>query len=169
MKMYRVLVADPPWSFGDSLPGQTRGAVKNYDLMSVDDICNFTLPPMYETSVLFLWRVASMQQEALNVIDAWGYDLKAELVWRKITSQGKRWFGMGRQVRNEHEVCLIATSGRAKPLNNSTRSMFDAKVGRHSEKPEEFYQIVEQMYEGPRAELFARKHRNGWDCFGKEL
>jgi N6-adenosine-specific RNA methylase IME4 len=167
--MYNVIVADPPWQFGDKLPGATRGAERNYDCMPVDEIQRFHLPPMGNDSVLFLWRVASMQREALNVMSAWGYTQKTELVWLKKTAYLNRWFGMGRIVRAEHEVCLIGTRGRPKVLSNSIRSVFAARVKAHSEKPDEFFEIVQSLYAGPYVELFARKRREGWTCFGKEL
>lgn len=167
--MFRVLVADPPWPFEDALPGDTRGAAKNYALMSVKEIQCFSLPPMYEDSTLFLWRVASMQQEALDVIRAWDFEVKSEIVWKKLTNTGKRFFGMGRTVRMEHEVCLVATSGTPATRNKSIRSIFEARVRGHSEKPEEFYDLVEQLRDGPYCELFARRHRAGWTCYGNEL
>lgn len=165
---FRVLSADPPWPFRDALPGDGRGAVKHYDLMSMRDIKSYTLPPMFNDSILFLWRVASMQQEALDVLYAWDFELKTEIVWNKLTRNGKRFFGMGRIVRAEHETCLIATSGRPDINIHNVRSTFDAPVGRHSEKPEEFYQIVESLSPGPYVELFARRQRPGWTCLGKE-
>jgi N6-adenosine-specific RNA methylase IME4 len=56
---------------------------------------------------------------------------------------------MGRTVRGEHEVCLIGTRGRPFVRSRSVRSTFTARVGRHSEKPAEFYAIVESLYAGP--------------------
>lgn len=169
MTRYRVLVADPPWRFEDQLADTTRGAATQYKTMSVDEIMSFKLPPMYEESTLFMWRVASMQREALDVIEAWDFEVKAEIVWKKLTKHGKRFFGMGRQVRMEHEVCLIATSGRPPTLDKAIRSTFEAPVGRHSEKPEEFYRIVERMKSGPYCELFARRMRENWTCMGNEI
>lgn len=169
MTRYRVLVADPPWPFDDQLADFNRGAGTQYGLLNVGDIKRFPLPPLYEDSTLFMWRVASMQQEALDVIDAWDFEVKAELVWKKLTKHGKRHFGMGRTVRNEHEVCLIAQSGKPKTLDKSIRSVFEAPVGRHSEKPEKFYHIVEQLREGPYCELFARRVRVGWTCLGNQV
>lgn len=194
----RVLVADPPWKFGDSLPGKGRGAVKHYDCLNIHQIKNFELPEMADDSVLFLWRVASMQNEALEVMKAWGYTLKTELVWIKETKHGKLHFGMGHTVRASHEVCLIGTRGsRRKPhcsscainyddrcnyeyqkhnpakikvKTRSVRSVFQAKVGEHSAKPDEFYRIVEELYDGPYAELFARRHQNeNWTCYGDQV
>lgn len=166
---YRVMTADPPWPFDDALPGDGRGAEKHYDLMSVRDIKLFPLPPMFNDSVLFMWRVAAMQQEALDVLSAWDFELKGEIVWKKLTRKGKRFFGMGRIVRAEHETCLIATSGRPDIKRHDVRSIFEARVGRHSEKPDEFYDIVESLCDGPYVELFARRQRAGWTCLGDEL
>jgi N6-adenosine-specific RNA methylase IME4 len=131
---FRLIVADPPWSFGDALPGKTRGAVKNYACMTLSDIMAYPLPPLAEDCMLLLWRVAAMQQEALLVANAWGFVPKAEIVWEKLTASGKPWFGMGRYVRAAHETCLLATRGKVKVLDRSVRSRFAAKVGRHSEK-----------------------------------
>ena len=59
--------------------------------------------------LLLLWRVAAMQQEALDVARAWGFTVKTELVWEKLTKTGKPHFGMGHYLRGSHEVCLLAT------------------------------------------------------------
>ena len=165
----RVLVADPPWPFKDKLPGAGRGAAKHYGLLSMRDLRCFSLPPLADDAVLFLWRVASMVEEAAALARAWGFVPKSELVWLKRTSGGKRWFGMGRITRMEHETCLIATRGRPKALSRSIRSTFEAPAGRHSAKPEAFFDLVEALYDGPYAELFARRRRPGWSCYGNEL
>jgi N6-adenosine-specific RNA methylase IME4 len=165
---FRVVVADPPWQFNDKLPGASRGAEKNYKTLSVEALKRFALPPVADDAHLFLWRVASMQEEALAVVKAWGFVLKSEIVWLKQTKNQKRWFGMGRQVRAEHETCLIATRGRPAVRSKSVRSTFAAKAGRHSAKPDEFFEIVEQLCAGPYLELFARRERPGWTCLGDE-
>lgn len=175
--MFKVLCADPPWPFNDKLPGKNRGAARNYETMTVQDIARFPLPPLADDCLLFLWRVAAMQQEALDVVWAWGFSpVRSEIVWLKKTSQGNRWFGMGRIVRAEHEVCLVARRGHPKVTSHSVRSTFvtdveglSAPVGRHSEKPEEFYKIVEQLSSGPYCELFARRSRPGWTCYGDQV
>ena len=166
---FRTVVADPPWRFRDHLPGRGRGAAKHYGCLSVADVCAFPLPSLADDCVLFLWRVASIQPEALAVMAAWGFTLKTEMVWLKETCTGKRWFGMGHIVRAEHEVCLIGTKGHPTPLSRSVRSTFTANAGRHSEKPDIFYDIVEALFPGPYVELFARRHREGWTNLGDEV
>lgn len=167
-----TIVADCPWKFSDKLPGPGRGAEKHYPCMTVEELIAF--PTTWEFEVardayLLFWRVASMQEEALRVVRAWGFTVKSEIVWLKRTATGKRWLGMGRHTRSEHEVCLIATRGRVQPLNHSTRSTFEGVVQGHSTKPEEFYRLVAATFPAPRVELFARWRRDGWLQFGNEL
>jgi N6-adenosine-specific RNA methylase IME4 len=185
---HKVVVADPAWLFDDKLPGDTRGASSNYRCMSVPEIMRLVShgttrvmgQEVASDAALFLWRVASQQRAALDVAYAWGFTVKTELIWLKKTKTGKRWFGMGRTLRAEHEACLVATRGRPQVLNHSTRTTFvteddlnvtglSAAVGRHSEKPEAFYKIVESLFDGPYLELFARRQRPGWTCIGDEL
>lgn len=186
-KLAQVVVADPPWKFGDKLPGNGRGAEKHYDVMNVEDICHLQLPPIADDAHLFLWRVSSMPQEALDVIKAWGFIVKSEIVWFKKTKHGKDHFGMGRQVRLGHEVCHIAVRGKgAGVLNRSQRSTFTTEqdldedgggwfeavaTRKHSQKPEEFFRIVEGLFapDVQRLELFARQARPGWRVIGNQV
>lgn len=180
--LFKVLCADPPWKFGDKLPGDARGAERNYPCLTRRELMRFPLPPLSNDCVLLMWRVAAMLQDALDVVDAWGFEPKTEVVWLKKTEHGERWFGMGRTVRAEHEICLVATSKRLPIVkNHSVRSAFvtddlrldvaglSDKAGRHSEKPEKFYDVVEQLFDGPYCELFARRQRPGWTCLGNEV
>jgi len=166
-----VLVADPPWMFRDSLPGRGRGAAKHYRCMRLADLCAMPTPTEGDhNSVLFLWRVASMQPEALKLAAAWGYTVKSELVWQKITRTGLHAFGMGHYTRASHEVCLIATRGSALPAVRNVRSTFDAPIGPHSAKPTAFYRLVQTLYpHSMRYELFARAVRPGFVQFGDQL
>lgn len=177
---YACVAADPPWAFGDKLPGGTRGAAKRYDVMTTDQLCRLVLPPFADDAILFLWRVSAMVEEAYDVVRAWQFDPKTEIVWRKQTTRGNRHFGMGRTLRAEHETCIVATRGRPTILNKSTRTVFDAAEVEglfeavlpsrvHSRKPPEFYGIVESLCPAPRLELFAREERSGWTCIGDQL
>jgi N6-adenosine-specific RNA methylase IME4 len=52
---FSVLEADPPWKFGDNLPGKGRGAAKHYPCMTIDELRGFPLPPLADDAVLLLW------------------------------------------------------------------------------------------------------------------
>lgn len=165
----RVICADPAWMFADGLPGPKRGARKHYDVMTVAEIKAFPLPALQDDALLFLWRVSAMVPEAYEVVAAWGFEPKSELVWEKTTESGKDWFGMGHYCRGSHETCIIATRGRPKVEDRSVRSRFRAPVGRHSEKPDAFFQLVQRLSYGPYVELFARRPREGWRTYGSEM
>ena len=166
----RVLVADPPWPFKDKLPGKSRGAAKNYELMTLQDICLFPLPALADHCVLVLWRVASMQAEAITVGRAWGFEgPKAEIVWAKTTNDHQKLRpGMGRRVRNAHEVALIFERGKPKRLAADVPSVIFAPRQDHSQKPEVVYRAIERLWGGPYHELFARRERKGWRCEGHQ-
>lgn len=169
-----LLLADPPWKFGDNLPGAKRGAARNYHTLTPEQIGDFPLPPLAESCILLLWRVAAMQEEALMVARRWGFVIKSEIVWVKAAGPmlTRLHFGMGRYVRNAHETCLIGTRGSALKLvtDHSTRSVFFAERPlAHSAKPLGFYSLVERLFAGPRVELFARNRRPGWTQYGDQL
>lgn len=197
-----ILEADPPWELGDKLPGGGRGAAKHYRTLSLYQLQRFPLPPMKPDSLLFMWRVSAMQEEALRLVRAWRHVPKSEIVWVKFARNGNLHTGMGRYVRLAHELCIIAARGKGRELvrDHGIRSVlfdgvlpdqyvrydsegrgidevigspglsFEAVVGEHSEKPQAFYDLVDQLCpEGERGSLFARKHRPGWHSFGDEL
>lgn len=187
---YVCIVADPPWAPRDTLPGPTRGAAKQYPVMSTTDIYALSDPTFVGNSiygqrvandaVLFLWRLSSMQSDALDVAHAWGFVVKSEIVWQKLTKRGFPWFGMGRTVRASHETCLVAVRGRASKVirAKNIRSTFTAPVpvdaaGKyiHSAKPDAFFDDVVMPLVGdvPRLEIFARTRRPGWDAIGNQL
>lgn len=157
--------------------------------MDVDEICRYQLPPMRWDARLFLWRVAAMQDEALAVMKAWGFTLKAEIIWIKTTRDGLIFidtnaiqndeiykdkhltniaYGNGFQTHMCHEVCLIGVRGKPERTGHF-RSVFFAPRGEHSEKPQKFYDIVSAMSPGPRFSMFSRIRRDGWMCDGDEI
>ena len=167
---FKVLVSDPPWLLKDALPGKGRGAIKHYPCMSLEALKVFPVPDMAKDSILFMWRLSSMVEEAYQLVRAWGFIPKTELVWNKLTVNGKVHFGMGRYLRASHETCIVATRGRYKVKNLSTRSTFDAIASReHSRKPIEFYELVESLCEGPYVEMFSRHNRHGWVMLGNQV
>ncbi len=85
---FRVVVADPPWPSDVVTDKKSMLASVSshaqYKLMSIEDICNLdTGHDISENSLLFLWRLSSMQEEALQVCKAWGYKPMSEIVWVK--------------------------------------------------------------------------------------
>lgn len=181
--MYKVLVADPPWRpYNDDMYNK----VIPYDVLGINDILRFPLPRMDDDSWLFLWRLTNYQKEALDVVRVWGFNVVSEFVWVKTCKPQPRKdeegntileprvkMGLGMQAaRNGHEVCLIATRGKPARASASVSSVFFATPGRHSEKPDMFYEKVEELTGCPRdgkiMELFSRRTRPGWEHEGNQ-
>jgi N6-adenosine-specific RNA methylase IME4 len=165
--LYLVIYADPPWRFEpySRETGMDRAAGNHYPTLDVDGICKIK-PPAAKDCVLFLWATAPMLREAMCVIDAWGFTYKSNIIW------GKDRAGTGYWTRSRHELLLIATKGSvpAPAPDEQSESLILAAVGRHSEKPDIFAQMIEQMFPSCRPlEMFARKTRNCWDAWGNEI
>lgn len=162
---YACIVADPPWRY-KSCGG--RGAAENhYGTMSLVEMA--ALGEKVKASAardcfLFLWCTSSFLADgsASTIASAWGFTPKQVGVWTKPQ------LGMGSYLRNTCEYFIVAVRGKPKRLAFNVRSDIQANRGKHSRKPDEFYQAVERFCPGPRLEMFAREVRPGWDCWGDE-
>lgn len=173
--LYPCVVTDPPWLFSDKLPGPGRGAEKHYKCMPLDEIVAYHKElPIAPDAWLFIWRVGSMQTEALWLASTLKFRIVSEVVWIKTLSAvepgvpGRPRIGMGRSVRNAHEIALVAKRGRPERISASVPSVIFAPRLHHSAKPDVFFDAVERLCPGPRLEVFARKQRPGWTCIGDE-
>jgi N6-adenosine-specific RNA methylase IME4 len=172
---YRVLVADPPWAFGDKLTMSKvrRGAEANYGTLTTEDllsrVAEEVFPVMATDSVCALWCPMALLGDGLNVLRAWKYVQKQALVWVK-TAKGKAGlaFGMGHHFRGCAELVLFGVRGKVAPKVRNERNVFLSPALPHSRKPEDLQDALERMYPGPRLELFARRERDEWTCLGNE-
>lgn len=160
--VYDVIYADPPWEYDFKLRGSPDD---HYPTMKTDEICELKVPAA-ENAILFLWATNPKLEDALKVATAWGFTYKTNLVWVKDL------WGTGYYFRGQHELLLLATKGEIQPPPISARrsSVLHASRAKHSEKPEEVYEIIEAMYPGyTYLELFARNEREGWKAWGLEV
>jgi len=85
---YRVLYADPPWSYNDKADAgavQAGGAERHYPSMSIAELCALPIPALCEPdAVLFLWVTSPLLCESFAVIKAWGFSYRASFVWDKV-------------------------------------------------------------------------------------
>ena len=82
---------------------------------------------------------------------------------------GKDKIGIGKWLRAQTEHCILAVRGKPLFTGESSSTLLLAKRGGHSEKPEEFYKLVEKTCHGRKLDYFARKKREGWDVYGDEV
>ena len=177
-KKYSVIYADPAWQFSNKKTGgsMSSSAQDQYKVTSIDAMKALPVEKLAaDDCALIMWWVGSMPQEAIDLCNAWGFKLQNMngFVWRKLTVKGLPFFGMGFTTRAGSESCIVAYRGKQSNLvkNRSVRAVIEAKVGRHSEKPNEFRDAIKAIYgaDVPMIELFAREHREGWDCWGNEV
>lgn len=181
MKKYQIIYADPCWSYKDKSKSH-GGAESHYSCMNINDICSLPVKNISDkNSVLFLWTTMPMIREALQVIDAWGFEYKTcAFTWikgnKRLTKQGvffnfgiDDYMGMGSWTRANAELCLLATKGKPKRICAKVRQVIYSPLQAHSKKPDEARKrIVQLMGDLPRIELFAREKIDNWDTWGNE-
>ena len=172
-KQYGVIYADPPWQFKTrSEKGKDKSPEKHYPVLSLAYIISLPVSDIAKPdSVLLMWVCDPMLDQALQVIDAWGFKYKTVgFTWAK-TNKNKLGFftGLGYWTRGNPEMCLLATKGRPSRKSKSVKQLVVSERRRHSEKPL-LHESIEQLVDGPYIELFARKKtRPGWDFWGNEV
>ena len=165
-RRYRVIYADPPWKYGNTMPEYFDEQAHHYPLMTVNEICEMPIDEIaMDDAVLFLWVTSPILAESFDVIRAWGFKYKSSFVWDKIKHN------MGHYNSVRHELLLVCTRGSCTP---DKKQLFDSVQSiertRHSEKPAVFREIIDTIYpRGPRIELFARTSAEGWDTYGNEV
>lgn len=170
---YRVIYADPPWKYNDTLAisrdglGEAYGpAEAHYPPMTISELCALPVSGIAEdNAVLFLWTTSPLLEDTFPIIKAWGFKYKTSFVWDKVKHN------MGHYNSVRHEFLLVCTRGSCTP---DVKKLFDSvqsieRSDKHSQKPEEFREIIDTIYpNGSRIELFARSASEGWDVWGNE-
>lgn len=169
---YQIIYADPPWSYKAKNPTcklekkpETCSVNYYYKTLSLKDIKELPIKEVCEKDcVLFLWATTPMIQESLEVMKAWGFKYKTMITWEKTNNDCMGyWF----RVCTEH--LLVGTKGDIKSFRNMTRTCYHSKREKHSKKPDYFYELIENVSEGKKLELFARNKRKGWHSWGNEI
>ena len=174
-RRFKTILADPPWQFqhrtGKVAPENKR--LNRYATMDLSGIKDLPVSDAAaETSHLYLWVPNALLPEGLEVLQAWGFSYKSNIVWHKVRKDGgPDGRGMGFHFRNVTELVLFGVRGKnARTLAPGRRQVnFLATQKReHSRKPDEFYDIVESCSPGPFLELFARGAREVWSSWGNQ-
>ena len=171
--IYDIILAAPPWRFETwSDKGKDRAAEKYYQTMTTAEL-NRLIVPAAGNAILFMWAIWPMLPDALELINAWGFEYKTiAWVWLKSNRSGVGFFtGLGYYTRANTEPCLLATRGKPlRPENKGVQSVIYAPVMEHSRKPDDQYRKIETLYPGKRyLEMFARRTRPGWHVWGNEV
>ena len=185
---FGALLCDPPWRYevwsGETavksrgLPGTFVSASVHYETMSADEISALPVEQLAaDDSVLFLWITWPCLLQSIALMNSWGFEYKTcAFAWMKGHAGQLEMFrddmdasmGMGYWTRANSEVCLLATRGKPKRLNADVRQGIIAPRREHSRKPDCVRERIERLVSGPYLDLFSRRTRDGWTCWGAE-
>ncbi len=161
---FRTILADPPWRYDNQ---GTRAATGNhYKTMLTPEIAALPIEKLAsDVAQLHLWATEPFLEDAFHIMNAWGFERKSTLIWEKPQ------LGLGNYWRVCHEYLLLGTRGGAQfpDGQHGHRSVLRVDREKHSRKPEKFRQIVEQVGNGPRLELFGRQQVPNWVVWGNEV
>ena len=186
---FGVVVADNPW------PGKKTNGVRKhwltdrtklpYDTMSATDIMDLPVDRLAApNAVLFMWSTWMHLPLAVECMGRWGFKYASGFPWLKVTSSYSKVgspivpaFGLGVWAQQCTELVLIGRRGvpfgkwgNPRPAR---KGIIIAERQEHSRKPEQLQDWVDGTihpvsFPSPRLELFARRQRTGWVCWGDQ-
>ena len=174
-KKYKTVYADPPWQFqnrtGKVAPEHKR--LSRYNTMRLDEIKALPVSKVADEKChLYLWVPNALLPEGLEVMKAWGFEYKTNIIWEKVRKDGMPdGRGVGFYFRNVTEILLFGIKvGKNRTLapGRSQVNLIRSIKREHSRKPDEFIDLIERCSSAPFLELFARGSRNGWDMWGDQ-
>lgn len=174
-KKYKTIYADPPWQFsnrtGKVAPEHKR--LNRYSTMKLEDIIKLPVSEVADDKChLYLWVPNALLPDGLEVMKAWGFEYKTNIIWEKVRKDGMPdGRGVGFYFRNVTEILLFGIKGeknRTLQAGRSQVNLIRSMKREHSRKPDEFISLIENCSNGPYLELFARGDRNNWDMWGDQ-
>ena len=174
-KKYRTIYADPPWQFqnrtGKVAPEHKR--LCRYSTMKLDEIKQLPIAEVADEKChLYLWVPNALLPEGLEVMKAWGFDYKTNIIWEKVRKDGfPDGRGVGFYFRNVTEILLFGIKGKDNRTLQAGRTQVNlirSMKREHSRKPDEFIDLIQNCSPAPYLELFARGDRSNWDMWGNQ-
>jgi N6-adenosine-specific RNA methylase IME4 len=167
-KIYSTTLVDSPWP---EKGGGGRGAQNHYDVLPVREIPGVILAaPNWNPAPnahLYFWTTNTFLPAALAILPILGFRYVTMVTW------GKTRPSLGQYFRGRTEHMLFGVRGRGyavrTELKNLDTLMLAPSSRIHSRKPESAHDLIEKRSYGPYAELFARRPRPGWTCWGNQL
>lgn len=172
---FKTILADPPWQFqnrtGKMAPEHKR--LNRYPTMKLEDIMALPVDEVADdTCHLYLWVPNALLPEGLEVMKAWGFQYKTNIIWEKVRKDGEPdGRGVGFYFRNVTEILLFGikgTNARTLAPARTQVNLIRSQKREHSRKPDEMIDLIEQCSQGPYLELFARGERAGWTLWGNQ-
>ncbi len=75
---------DPPWKYDEGSTDDTRDIANKYPPMELADICALPVQEVCTPdAVMYMWATAPKVEEALQVLKAWGFTYRSQIIWHK--------------------------------------------------------------------------------------
>lgn len=174
-RKFKTILADPPWQFqnrtGKVAPEHKR--LNRYGTMTLEEIKALPVAcTADDTAHLYMWVPNALLPDGLEVMKAWGFNYKANIVWHKLRKDGgSDGRGVGFYFRNVTELLLFGVRGKNARTLQPGRTQVNyigTRKREHSRKPDEQYDLIQSCSPGPFLELFARGERPGWAVWGNQ-
>jgi len=153
---YKTIVIDPPWQYDTNVIGRT---IPEYATMDEKKLAELKIPAD-QNSHLYIWTTNAFIPKAIVLGIHWGFEYKTCITWIKPS------IGIGSYFRNSTEHCLFFVKGHLSTRVKNIPTHFEANRTKHSEKPDNFYSIIEKASYPPYLEIFGRKERKNWKVLG---
>ena len=170
-KKYNTIVLDPPWNIslsGKNIRRKEQANKLDYPTMSLEEIKNLPLGDIAELGChVYTWTTNKMIPHTFDILKDWGVNYHLTLVWTKHNGMTPNF-----AYKFATEFCLLGFY--QKPMQKFLRcgklNWINTNAPRkHSTKPNEFFDLVDEMSPSPKLEMFARTRRLGWDAWGNEV
>jgi N6-adenosine-specific RNA methylase IME4 len=157
-----AMIADPPLPSATWPPrGQERSPQHHYACLPFEALATLPIARIAAPNCfLFLWVPLRSVFVAEPLMQAWGF---------KFSGAAFAWVGGGYGTRHNVEVCWLGRRGAPQRKTAGVRELIIAPVREHSRKPDEIYQRVEELCDGPYPEIFAHQQWPGWTCVVDEV
>ena len=177
-KKYQIIYADPPWEYGVWGKGSNRCMLAGYPAnqprplpyptMTIEEISNLPVKKLADNDCeLYLWTTQKYLPKSFEVMKSWGFRYCQIITWCK----KPRGTGQGGVYCPTTEFLLLGRIGKMPKVNRIDTTWYEVKRphNSHSTKPHFFRQLIEQVSNPPRIELFARERFLGWNVWGNEV
>ncbi|QJW93264.1 MT-A70 family methyltransferase [Frigoriglobus tundricola] len=167
-KLFSTILLDPPWpetkigKFDETR--HKRADEPPYSTLSIEDIAALPIGDLADTSCnIWLWTTSRSLPDGFDLLRRWGFKYLNTVTWVKPSGFGAWWV-------NRTQIMLMGYRGKLVMNEKYRPNVLFAPSRRHSQKPENSYELIERVSPGPYLEVFARTQRSPeWVAIGNEI